>query len=203
MPAVIARDRPLRATAESGHSVTNHHNSRWSKLGSQRLNGGVSPKQAKRRKAVTVRTIQFLAIAISALALVPSGAHLAALPNKIGMSQAEYFTVQRIYYGWAFLGVLWPAGLLVNAVLATVVRSQQWPFWFAVMAALSFGLMLAIFFLWTFPANQATENWTSAPENWEALRRQWEYSHAVNAVILFMAICFSTISALSWRTPGS
>jgi hypothetical protein len=37
---------------------------------------------------MTVRAIQFLAIIISALALVPSGAHLAALPNKIGMPQA-------------------------------------------------------------------------------------------------------------------
>ncbi|TDW35780.1 hypothetical protein EV128_102325 [Rhizobium azibense] len=46
-----------------------------------------------------VRIVQFLAIIIGALALVPSGAHLAALPNKIGLPQTDYFTVQGIYYG--------------------------------------------------------------------------------------------------------
>jgi hypothetical protein len=33
----------------------------------------------------------------------------------------------------------------------------------------------AIFCIWTFPANQATDNWTSQPQNWEILRQQWEY----------------------------
>jgi hypothetical protein len=40
---------------------------------------------------------------------------------------------------------------------------------------------LAIF-VWTFPTNQATNNWTVVPKNWNALRIQWEYSHAANAV---------------------
>jgi hypothetical protein len=31
------------------------------------------------------------------LALVPSGAHLAALPNKMAMAQAAYFIAQQIY----------------------------------------------------------------------------------------------------------
>jgi hypothetical protein len=30
------------------------------------------------------------------------------------------------------------------------------------------------------------------PENWETLRRQWEYSHAVNAVLMFAALCLVT-----------
>jgi hypothetical protein len=36
---------------------------------------------------MALRLIQFLAIMLTALALVPSGAHLAALPNKIAMAQ--------------------------------------------------------------------------------------------------------------------
>ena len=151
---------------------------------------------------MTVRVIQFFAIIISALALIPSGAHLAALPNKIALPQTEYFTVQGIYYRWAILGLLWPTAVIMNALLAVVVRSQKWPFWLAVLAALCFVLMLAIFFLWTFPANQATENWTTAPENWETLRQQWEYSHAINTAIIFVALCLTTLSVLSWRPTG-
>jgi len=44
---------------------------------------------------MALRVIQFLAIILTALALVPSGAHLAALPNKIGMTQAAYFVALR------------------------------------------------------------------------------------------------------------
>ncbi len=151
---------------------------------------------------MTVRLVQFLAILISALALIPSGAHLAVLPNKIGLPQADYFVVQGIYYGWAILGLLWFAALAVNGLLAILVRSQPLPFWLAVAAAACFVLILAVFFAWTFPANRATENWTAVPANWEALRYQWEYSHAANTLLVFLATCLITASALSWRPPG-
>ena len=49
-------------------------------------------------------------------------------------------------------------------------------------------LSLVVFFIWVFPGNQATANWTEMPDNWEALRRQWEYGHAANAVIVFAAL---------------
>jgi hypothetical protein len=149
---------------------------------------------------MTVRTIQFFAIVVSALALVPSGAHLFALPNKIGLSQPEYLTAQSIYYGWAILGILWPAGAILSAALAFLIRQQGLPFWLAALAALCFVAMLIVFFVWTFPANQATENWVVLPENWETLRRQWEYSHAVNAALALLAFCLVTMSVVSWRS---
>lgn len=152
---------------------------------------------------MTIKIIQFFAVVVSALALIPAGAHLAALPNKIAMPQTDYFVVQGIYYGWAMLGLLWPAALVIDILLAIVVRSQVWPFWLAVFAVLCFVLMLAIFVIWTLPANQATQNWTTVPTNWEALRRQWEYSHAANAALVFAALCLATMSVLSWRQPGS
>jgi hypothetical protein len=55
---------------------------------------------------------------------------------------------------------------------------------------------LAIFFIWTYPANQATSNWTVASANWASLRTQWEYSHAANAVMTFLALCAVTASLL-------
>ncbi|QEL27100.1 DUF1772 domain-containing protein (plasmid) [Bosea sp. F3-2] len=148
---------------------------------------------------MAIRTIQFLAVIVTALTLIPAGAHLAVLPNKIGLSQADYFTVQGIYRGWAILGWLWPSALLLNSLLAFLVRSQSGSSWLAACAALCFALMLVIFVLWTLPANQTTENWTTVPANWEALRRQWEFSHAANTAIAFVALSLSTLSALSWR----
>jgi hypothetical protein len=54
-----------------------------------------------------------------------------------------------------------------------------------------------VFWTFTFPANQQTDNWTVLPENWTTLRMHWEYSHAAGAVlnlIAFIALAFSV-----WR----
>ncbi|HTV45053.1 MAG TPA: hypothetical protein VMF05_07020 [Stellaceae bacterium] len=37
------------------------------------------------------------------------------------------------------------------------------------------------------------------PADWQALRQQWEFSHAVNAVLTFAALGFSTFSLLGER----
>jgi hypothetical protein len=55
---------------------------------------------------------------------------------------------------------------------------------------------LVIFYFFTYPVNRNTQNWTLLPDNWEALRTQWEYSHAVNAVVTFLAFCVSIAGAL-------
>lgn len=148
---------------------------------------------------MVIRTVQFLTIIVSALTLIPAGAHLAALPNKIDLPQAEYFTVQGIYRGWAALGALWALALILNMALAFLVRSQARSLGFSVAAVACFSAMIIIFYHWTFPANQATQNWTVAPANWQALRQQWEYSHAANTVIAFLAVCFVTLSTLCWK----
>jgi hypothetical protein len=70
---------------------------------------------------------------------------------------------------------------------------------FCAFAFFCIALSPAIFFIWTYPANQATDNWATIPANWEQLRWQWEYSHAANALITFVAFCSVTLSALATR----
>jgi hypothetical protein len=105
---------------------------------------------------------QFLALVLTALALVRAGAHLFELPNKIGLGQDDYFVVQGIYRGWALLGIAVFGALGANLAAALLVRRQPGPFWLALSAFLLVAATLAIFFTWTFPANQATSNWTVA-----------------------------------------
>lgn len=98
-------------------------------------------------------------------------------------------------FGIALLGAL-----LANVVLALMLlRRGGTAFVLASVAFCCIALTLAIFFAWTYPANQATGNWTIIPYNWGQLRAQWEYSHAVNAVITFVALCSVTLSALTAR----
>jgi membrane associated rhomboid family serine protease len=56
---------------------------------------------------------------------------------------------------------------------------------------------LAVFFIWIFPANQATGNWTTIPDNWEVLRRHWEYAHAASALIVFAAFLATVMATVS------
>ena len=146
-----------------------------------------------------LKLVQFLALILTALALVPSGAHLFELPNKIGLTQEQYFTVQAIYRGWALFGIVLFPAVAANLLLAVMVRRERKPFWLALIACLCLAGTVAIFFAWTYPANQATANWTRVPENWTALRAHWEYAHAVNAVITFAALCAVTLSLLTSR----
>jgi hypothetical protein len=128
-----------------------------------------------------------LALLLTGLILVPSGAHLFELPGKIGLGRDAYFAVQGIYDGWALFGVPIIAAIAANGALFLALRRQDPAAWWALASALLIAASLVIFFTWIFPANQATANWTTIPANWETLRREWEYSHAVNAVVIFAA----------------
>jgi hypothetical protein len=140
--------------------------------------------------------LRFVALIATAVALIPSGAHLFELPNKIGLSQNDYFIVQGIYRGWALFGAVIIPAALANLALAILLRRERRAFWLAFAAFLLIAISLAVFFTWTFPANQATANWTVAPSNWATLRLQWEYSHAINAVLTFAALCCASLGAL-------
>ena len=52
------------------------------------------------------RIVAWLAIVLTALALVPAGAHLLELPSKMKLADEAYFMVQNIYRGWAWLGIV-------------------------------------------------------------------------------------------------
>jgi hypothetical protein len=135
----------------------------------------------------------FLAILATLLALAPALAHLFELPRKLTLGMAAYFTVQRIYAGWNLFGIV----ILVQfgALLLLAIQSAGEYFVFRpVCVALALLVAAqALFWLYTFPANVATRNWTVVPPDWEALRRAWEYSHAGGALCQLLGLC-----ALIW-----
>lgn len=67
---------------------------------------------------------RFLAIAFSAAAIMPGGAHLFAMAAKMGMAREPYFTAQRIYHGRALFGIAIFAAIFANAAVAWLVRGQ-------------------------------------------------------------------------------
>jgi hypothetical protein len=151
---------------------------------------------------MALRIVQFLAVILTALALVPGGAHLAALPNKMSMPQADYFIAQRIYAGWALFGFVLFGALGANLALAIMLRRLRRSLGLVLAAFLLIATNLVIFFAWTYPTNQATRNWTVVPANWDELRVQWEYSHAVNALVAFSALACVVASVLRQPAAG-
>ncbi len=142
----------------------------------------------------------FLALLATSIALGGALAHAFELPNKIGMSRDAYFVVQTIYSGWnrlAYVLAIELAGILAVIFLH---RSQLPVFWPACMALGGLIGAQIVFWVWTFPANQETENWTRQPANWESLRAQWEYSHLAGAAFQTIAMAALIVAVLR-RNP--
>lgn len=144
---------------------------------------------------MTLKLIQFLAIVFAALSFAPAAAHAFAMMNKIGMNQSDYFAAQDAYKRWDLLGWSYLGALVFPMALAWMMRGEGLSFWLAVFGFAAIVSALIVFFIWVFPGNQATQNWTVAPENWRELRTRWEYGHAANAVIIFASLCALTAAA--------
>jgi hypothetical protein len=142
---------------------------------------------------------RFLSLLFCALALAPSLAHLLELPNKIGLPRDEYLVVQQIYRGWWMLAVFVFGALLSTLALTVTVRRRPGELRAALTAFLCIVAAQAIFWTFTYPANQQTANWTLLPDNWEELRMQWEYSHAAGALLNLVALICVIIAVLKGR----
>jgi hypothetical protein len=144
---------------------------------------------------MSIDLVYFLAIVFLALIFAPAAAHLFALRNKIGMNQPDYYIAQRAYRRWDIFGWPYLGALVFTAWLAIALRGEGAEFWLSAAALFLTALSLVIFFIWVFPGNRATRNWTVAPENWDSLRRRWEYGHAGSAGANFLALCLVTAAA--------
>jgi hypothetical protein len=141
-------------------------------------------------------TIWFMSLFFTALALAPALAHLLELPNKIHLSRQEYLTVQQIYRGWALLGIVVAGALLSTLVLTIMARQERKVFNLTLVALLCLVGTQIVFWTFTYPANQITNNWTVLPENWLEIRKQWEYSHATNAGLNLIALISLILAVL-------
>jgi hypothetical protein len=146
-----------------------------------------------------VKSLYFMAIMLTAIALGAGLAHFFELPNKIDISADDYLTVQRNYDNWWIVGLFVPLALLSVLVLTVALRGSGVPFTLSLVALALLVCELGVFWGFTAPVNSATENWTTLPENWQALRAQWEYSHAVRAVLYVLAMGTLVMSLLEWR----
>ena len=145
------------------------------------------------------KSVCLLAVISVALCLIPAGAHFFELANKMSLSTADYMATQKIYAGWSFFGVAIIAAIAFTLTHTLMVRAEHAAFLLSLTALLCLGATQVIFWTFTYPMNVATNNWTISPQDFETARRQWEYSHAVNAVLTFVALVTITLSTLTYK----
>lgn len=138
----------------------------------------------------------FVALIATAMALGGALAHAFELPNKIGMTREAYFTVQQIYLGWNRLAFVLLAQLIGIVAVIVLYRREGQVLWPAALALACLLAAQAVFWIWTFPANVATSNWSTQPGNWETLRSQWEYSHLAGAALQTLAMVGLIVAVL-------
>jgi hypothetical protein len=146
--------------------------------------------------------VQILLLACLGIILIPAGAHFFELPNKMALAPADYMITQRIYAGWAWFGFPIFLSMALLAIHAVLVKNARSAMWLSLAAVALIALTQTIFWSFTYPMNELTQNWTVTPANVEEARRQWEYSHAANAVLTFFAFvaaCIAVIAARSQR----
>jgi hypothetical protein len=146
---------------------------------------------------MALQLVRFLGLLFVALALGPALAHLLELPNKIRLPREQYLIVQQLYRGWSRLGIVVIVALLSTLVLTFMVRGHDAEFTWALVSFVCIALTQVVFWVFTFPVNRETANWTHLSENWGNLRLRWEYSHAASAVLNLLALVSLIASVLS------
>lgn len=141
--------------------------------------------------------IFFVALLSTALALGGALAHLLEMPNKMQLTREQYFTVQAIYAGWNRLAYLLAVQFL--SLAGAIIVSYRTPgvAGWTILAMLFLIAAQTVFWIYTYPANVATINWSVVPGDWEAWRRQWEYSHAVGAGLQIGAMASISAAAVA------
>ncbi|HEX5151700.1 MAG TPA: hypothetical protein VFW07_09625 [Parafilimonas sp.] len=139
------------------------------------------------------KILPFAVMWLATIVLSALMAHLLELRGKMNLSEENYFTVQSIYNGWAWIGII---EIVVMVLLLTWIissRKQRALLVYLLFSFICFASGLIVFFIYTFPANQQTLNWTARPGNWAKLRIKWEYSHAGHAILYLLG--FSSLIA--------
>src|SRR6516165_563412 len=152
-----------------------------------------------KRGSMVFEAVRLVAVISVVFCLIPAGAHFFELANKMSLSMTEYMTTQKIYAGWSFFGVAIYAAIVLTLTNTLMVRTDRTAFILSLTALLCLGATQVIFWTFTYPMNAVTNNWTVTPQHFEAARRQWEYSHAVNAVLTFVALVTITLSAFTYK----
>ena len=118
-----------------------------------------------------ISIVQILMLICLGIILVPAGAHFFELPNKMALAPADYMITQRIYAGWAWFGLPIFLSMALLAIHAALVRNDRTAMWLSLIAVVMIAVTQTIFWSFTQPMNELTQNWTVMPADVEQARQ--------------------------------
>ncbi len=144
--------------------------------------------------------IRFTAIFFQIITVSALMAHLLETPAKLGLSMENYRVVQSIYQDWTWLGIFEVSAIICSVAWLILDRKKNLTKKLLLASSALFTFSFIIFFVFTMPANSATQNWTVMPKEWETLRQDWEYSYVVRALLNLIGVSLQLLAFLHIRT---
>lgn len=129
--------------------------------------------------------VQLAAIALTAIALTPAGAHTFEMFAKLQLAPTEYIAVQRVQHGsvlFAVAGALACVGIALHVFL---VRRNAASYGWSLAALAGVGAAQILFWSIAYPVAAEAEGWTIVPTDFDAARQQWEYAFAASGALSF------------------
>lgn len=153
-----------------------------------------------------VKTLRFLSLICTTLVLGLTLTHDLEIPGKHLLSGAEWLQIQHTFYGGFAIvgGIAEILGLLSTALLAFLLRERRTALILALIAALCFAGMLALFAFGNNPLNQQIATWTPAtlPANWREVRDAWDSFHAASSGLAALSLVCLLIAILRDTSSG-
>lgn len=122
-------------------------------------------------------------------------AHLLEMPSKLTLDAPLWLGIQQqLYRGWgALFGPVEVLALLSSIALLLATWRDRASRRTYIVAGLCYAAMLANFFIFNRPVNDALNEWTivNMPIDWGLYRLRWEIGHALTA--LFSVIAFGAL----------
>jgi hypothetical protein len=150
-----------------------------------------------------LRWFGLLALSVPLAALA---AHAFELPNKMALDGPLWLAVQQqLYRGWGPFVAPFELGAIASSwMLAYLVRARRAVYLPTLIAACCQTAMLAVFFVFNAPVNEAFAGWTpeTLPPDWPSYRARWELGHLLGFVLAAAAFVALLRGAfLDWSVP--
>ena len=134
-------------------------------------------------------------LVIAFIATTAPIAHALEMISKLTLDGPLWLGIQHhLYRGWGeIFGPVGIVAFLSTLALLFVTWQDRTSRRAYLIATVCYAAMLADFFIFNRPVNEAMRDWTPAtlPSNWSDYRLRWEIGHALTA--LFSVIAFATL----------
>ena len=138
-----------------------------------------------------MRALRTAILIIAFIATTAPIAHVLEMISKLSLDGPLWLEIQQhLYRGWGeVFGPVEIAALLSTLTLLSVPWRDRTRRRAYLIAAVCYAAMLAVFFIFNRPVNNAVNGWTLAtlPADWSDYRLRWEIGHALAALLSVFA----------------